>query len=133
MVRSAHTGGAHDLTSDGPPTPEVEMAIAPLADSIARRADILPPGFVRSRTNVGLDGAWVHLAGALDLATTPQLERTLRDSQSQAQLVVLDLRELAFMDSPARTPSSTPASALGSSAVGWCSCAAPRTSTAYSR
>ncbi len=40
----------------------------------------------------------MHLAGALDLATTPQLERTLRDSSSQARLVVLDLRELAFMD-----------------------------------
>ena len=98
MVRSAHTGGAHDLTSEGPPTPEVETSIALLADSIAGRADILPPAFVRSRTNVGLDATWVHLAGALDLATTPQLERTLRDSQSQARLVVLDLRELAFMD-----------------------------------
>ena len=98
MVRSAHTGGAHDLTSEGPPTAEVETSIALLADSIAGRADILPPAFVCSRTNVGLDATWVHLAGALDLATTPQLERTLRDSQSQARLVVLDLRELAFMD-----------------------------------
>ena len=77
MVRSAHTGGAHDLTSEGPPTPEVETSIALLADSIAGRADILPPAFVRSRTNVVST-----LAGALDLATTPQLERTLRDSQS---------------------------------------------------
>jgi anti-anti-sigma factor len=98
MVRSAHPGGAHDLTSEGPPTPEVETPIAPLADSIAGSADILPPAFVRSRTNVGLDAAWVHLAGALDVATAPQLERTLRDSQSRARLVVLDLRELAFMD-----------------------------------
>ena len=102
----------------GSTNPEVETSIALLADSIARRADTLPPAFVRSRANGGLDATWVHLAGALDLATTPQLERTLRDSQSQARLVVLDLRELAFMDSPARTPSSTPASALGSSAVG---------------
>jgi hypothetical protein len=71
MVRSAHTGWAHDLTSEGPPTPEVETSVALLADSIAGRADILPPAFVRSRTNVGLDATWVHLAGALDLATTP--------------------------------------------------------------
>ena len=98
MVRSAHTGGAHDLTSERPPTPEVETSIALLADSIAGRADILPPAFVCSRTNVGLDATWVRVAGALDLATTPQLARTLRDSQSQARLVVLDLRELAFMD-----------------------------------
>ena len=98
MVRSAHTGGAHDMTSEGPVTPEVEMSVALLADSIAGRADVVPPAFVCSRTNGGLDAAWVHLAGALDLARTPQLERTLRDSQSQARLVVLDLRELAFMD-----------------------------------
>jgi anti-anti-sigma factor len=99
MVRSAHTGGAHDLTSEGPPTPEVETSIALLADSIAGRADILPLAFVCSRTNGGRDATCVHLlAGALDLARTPQLERTLRDSQSHARLVVLDLRELAFMD-----------------------------------
>jgi anti-sigma B factor antagonist len=35
--------------------------------------------------------------GELDIATTPQLERTL--SQTQARLVVLDLGELAFIDS----------------------------------
>ena len=93
MVRSAHTGGAHDPTSDGPPTAEVETSIAPLADSIARRADILPPAFVCSRTNGGLEAAWVHVAGDLDIATAPQLERTLRDSSSQARLVVHDLRE----------------------------------------
>jgi anti-anti-sigma factor len=97
MVRSAHTGWAHDLTSEGPPTPEVETSIALLADSIAGRADILPPAFVCSRTNVGLD-ARVQVTGAPDLATTPQLGRTLRDSQLQARLVVLNLRELAFMD-----------------------------------
>jgi hypothetical protein len=51
MVRSAHTGGAHDLSSEGSPTPEVEMSDALLADSIAGRADILPSAFVCSRTN----------------------------------------------------------------------------------
>jgi anti-sigma B factor antagonist len=35
----------------------------------------------------------------LDIATTPQLERTLREPRLQARLVVLDLRELTFMDS----------------------------------
>jgi hypothetical protein len=97
MVRSAHTGGAHDLTSEGSPTPEVEMSVALLADSIDGRADVLPPAFV-SCTNGALDATWVQVAGALDLAATPQLARTLRDCQSQARLVVLDLRELAFMD-----------------------------------
>ena len=100
MVRSAHTSGAHDPTSDGPPTPEVETSVALLADSIAGRADILPPAFVRSRTNGGLDATWLHLAGALDLATTPQLERTLRDSQLQARLVAVSYTHLTLPTTP---------------------------------
>jgi anti-anti-sigma factor len=39
----------------------------------------------------------VQVVGELDIETTPQLEQTL--SEPRAQLVVLDLRELAFMDS----------------------------------
>ncbi len=74
------------------------MSIALPADSIAGRADVLPPAFVCSCTNVGLDAAWVQVTGDLDLATTPGLARTLRDAQSQERLVVLDLRDLAFMD-----------------------------------
>jgi anti-sigma B factor antagonist len=63
----------------------------------AARAHALPPPFACSCTNGGLDAARVHVGGELDIATTPQLERTL--SQTQARLVVLDLRELAFIDS----------------------------------
>lgn len=72
----------------------LELAV-PASD--AARADALPPPFACSCTNGGLDAARVHAGGELDIATTPQLERTL--SQSQARLVVLDLRELAFIDS----------------------------------
>lgn len=69
-------------------------------DSIPRRADPrLPPAFECSWTDVAVDVARVHVAGELDIATTPQLERTLRESQCRTRLVVLDLRELAFMDS----------------------------------
>lgn len=60
-------------------------------------AEVLPPPFWCSYTNGGLDAAWVHVGGELDIATTPQLERTL--DESQARLIVLDLRELAFIDS----------------------------------
>ena len=67
----------------------------PASDAV--RAGALPPPFACSCTNGGLDTAWVHVRGELDLATTPQLERTL--NESQARLVVLDLRELAFIDS----------------------------------
>jgi len=65
--------------------------------SDAARGHALPPPFACSCTNGGMDAARVYVGGELDIATTPQLERTL--SQSQARLVVLDLRELAFIDS----------------------------------
>ncbi len=57
-----------------------------------------PPAFACTATHGGLDAAWVYLAGELDIATAPQLERTLRESQHRAHLTVLDLRELAFID-----------------------------------
>jgi anti-sigma B factor antagonist len=67
-----------------------------LADSIVGRANALPPAFQCSCVNGG-DAAWMHLAGELDIATTQRLARALREVH--ARLVVLDLRELAFMDS----------------------------------
>jgi anti-anti-sigma factor len=57
------------------------------------------PDFACSSTEGGLNAAWVHVAGALDIATTPTLARTLDETQKRAQLVVLDLRDLTFMDS----------------------------------
>jgi anti-sigma B factor antagonist len=70
-----------------------------LPDSIAGSADTLPPALVCSWNDGGPDAAWVHVAGELDIAAVPQLERTLREPRLQARLVVLDLRELAFIDS----------------------------------
>jgi anti-sigma B factor antagonist len=67
--------------------------------STAPRADALPPTFVCSWADSGRDAAWVHVAGELDLATAPLLEQTLGQPELQARLVVLDLRELAFIDS----------------------------------
>jgi len=66
-------------------------------DSIAGRAHALAPPFDCSWTDGGLNAAWVHLAGELDVDTTPELERTLREPR--ARLLVLDMRDLAFMDS----------------------------------
>jgi anti-anti-sigma factor len=63
------------------------------------RAGPCPPPFVCSWSYRGADAAsvvWVQ--GELDIATTPELIRTLRDAQVHAELLVLDLRELAFMD-----------------------------------
>ncbi len=56
------------------------------------------PALVCSWAPAGLDATWVHLSGELDLAASEQLERTLAAPELQAQLVVLDLRELAFID-----------------------------------
>jgi anti-sigma B factor antagonist len=70
----------------------------PNSDSIVAYADVPPPLFVCSHTNSDRDAAWVHVAGELDIATTPQLERTLRVAQSRTRLVVLDLRAVRFMD-----------------------------------
>jgi anti-sigma B factor antagonist len=68
-------------------------------DSIASEVGALSPTFVCSCRDGGRDAAWVHVAGELDLVTTPQLERTLGNPGSRGRLVVLDLRELSFIDS----------------------------------
>jgi anti-anti-sigma factor len=70
-----------------------------LSNSIGRGASLLPPALVCSWTDGGPDAAWVHAAGELDIATVPQLVGVLRVSQLRARLVVLDLRELEFIDS----------------------------------
>src|SRR5512133_3013229 len=67
-------------------------------DSI-RHARGLAPAFECSWTDGGLNAAWVHLAGELDIDTTPLLEWMLHDPRSRAHLVVLDMRDVAFMDS----------------------------------
>jgi anti-anti-sigma factor len=42
--------------------------------------------------------AWIQLTGELDLATAPILQWHLRDALAHARMVVLDLRQLSFMD-----------------------------------
>ena len=74
--------------------PEMPASLIPLGG----RAKFLPQPFACSWTSGAPDSANVHVIGELDIATTPQLRRTLREPQLQAQLVVLDLREVAFID-----------------------------------
>ena len=64
----------------------------------ARRAPAPPPEFRCTLRDGGLDGAWVRVTGELDIATVPQLKRLLGDAEGRARRVVLDLRELSFMD-----------------------------------
>lgn len=42
--------------------------------------------------------AWVQLTGELDLLTAPVVQRHLREALAHARLVVLDLRQLSFID-----------------------------------
>ena len=60
-----------------------------------------PPVFDCSPTDRGRDASWVRLAGELDIATAPLLKETLHASRPdalRAQLVVLDMRRLEFID-----------------------------------
>ena len=70
-----------------------------LVHPIGRRPEARPSAFHCSCTHDGLDAAWVRLTGELDVATAPRLEQLLREPRLQARLIVLDLRELAFVDS----------------------------------
>lgn len=58
-----------------------------------------PTPFTCTWKEGGSGAAWVHIAGELDLATATKLRDALRDAQLNARVVVLDLRELTFMDS----------------------------------
>jgi anti-sigma B factor antagonist len=64
-----------------------------------RSGGSLPGMFACELTDGGLGAAWVHVAAELDIATAPILERTLRSAELRAHLVLLDLRELTFVDS----------------------------------
>lgn len=65
-----------------------------IVDSVAAESS----GFRATMRESGRDVAWVRVTGDLDMATAPQLEKTLRKAQLRARRVVLDLRELTFMD-----------------------------------
>src|ERR1700722_7244620 len=58
-----------------------------------------PPTFLCTTRMGGAQAAWVHVAGELDLLTAPQLERTLHDAQVHNRVVVIDMREVGFIDS----------------------------------
>jgi anti-sigma B factor antagonist len=73
-------------------TPAGSSSTAAGADAAA-----LPP-FSCSWEQSCSGAAWIQVTGEVDLATSPKLRQTLRDAQHYGRLVVLDLRELTFMD-----------------------------------
>ncbi|MGZ4269163.1 MAG: STAS domain-containing protein [Solirubrobacteraceae bacterium] len=58
-----------------------------------------PTGFSISTQQDDAGRLLVAVRGELDLATAPQLEQTLMEAIEEGRDVVLDLRELEFMDS----------------------------------
>ncbi len=70
----------------------------PLVTRTAAAQVKLPRSFICSSRPGRYGSIWVDLAGELDLTVSPQLARTLDQAQSRSDLVVLDLRELTFMD-----------------------------------
>jgi anti-sigma B factor antagonist len=100
-VGSAERGRHYDLTSVDSPIPEVDVALKlVLPEAIRDRADP-PPAFACSWSwsHGGFASAVARVSGDLDIATAPRLEQTLRACLLQARRVVLDLHELAFIDS----------------------------------
>ena len=71
--------------------------VVPLAP--ANHEVAVPPEFRCTLRDGGLDVAWVRVTGESDIATAPILKQTLRRAEQRAPRIVLDLRELAFMDS----------------------------------
>lgn len=71
----------------------------PQSSAFQATAATLPALFECSQINGDPDAVCVHACGDLDIATAPQLELTLREALSRAGLVVLDLGDLAFIDS----------------------------------
>jgi anti-sigma B factor antagonist len=90
-------GGQHALTFEVSSTPEVSVHATPVCDLIAAPQRALPI-FEATLSDGCVDAACVRITGELDIATSPQLEQTLREAEPRARLVVLDLRELAFTD-----------------------------------
>lgn len=75
--------------------PQVSVATS----STAANLRAVPPRFTCTWKAGDAGAAWIHVTGELDLSTAPLLERALRDSHSYARVVVLDLRELTFIES----------------------------------
>jgi len=53
--------------------------------------------FTCSQSRAGRDEVCLHVAGELDVATAPQLQRTLRAAQEATPRVVVDLRDVTFI------------------------------------
>jgi anti-sigma B factor antagonist len=74
--------------------PQASAVAGPI---IAR--DYATPPFACSWEMDSGGAVWVQVTGEVDLATAPQFRQTVEEAQRAAHVVVLDLRELCFIDS----------------------------------
>lgn len=65
---------------------------------VPETAPVPPPNLFRCTWRSASTADWAMLSGELDIAHAASLERMLRDAEAHAELVVLDLRDLEFMD-----------------------------------
>lgn len=72
----------------------------PQPQSLGPSADVelAPAGFSCSWTREGRGAAWVCPAGELDLAGAAGFAEILGEAEEAAVMIVLDLRQLAFID-----------------------------------
>jgi anti-anti-sigma factor len=73
--------------------------LSAVSDPTALGSRAGPSPFLCTLNTGGTRAAWVHVAGELDLVTSRELERTLREAQLHARLIVLDARGVTFIDS----------------------------------
>lgn len=72
--------------------------IEPSLDA-ATRESLIRSAFTCELRLEGRAAAWIRLGGELDLASAPQFTQALEQALEGAQLVIVDLRDLTFMDS----------------------------------
>lgn len=75
------------------------MSSDDVSPATAAWASVAPPQFGCELRNENRSAAWIGLSGELDLAAAPRLQETLQDVLGRAQLIILDLRQLTFIDS----------------------------------
>ena len=78
--------------------PTISASHAPATGrEIRRAASLARPRLRCVARDLAVGVIHLALAGKLDIATAPQADRTLRAAQADADLVILDLRELQFI------------------------------------
>ncbi len=68
------------------------------SEAVRSRPPEPPPSFACTLNEDLPESAWVGVTGELDISTAPTLMRTLRAAGERARRVLLDLRELTFID-----------------------------------